>query len=89
MSIFSLQPSNQTTIGLSAVRPQIQMSTTPQMRVIAHPGTAIGTPARPAQPIQHRIVTVSNVSSILFYGFILIYKEIIVNYLSHKFIKIL
>ncbi|XP_075229727.1 transcription initiation factor TFIID subunit 4-like isoform X2 [Lycorma delicatula] len=52
------QPANQTTVGLSAVRPQVQMTTTPQMRVIAHPGTTLGsTTTRPAQPIQHRIVT--------------------------------
>lgn len=47
--------------GAQTVRPQVQMTTTPQMRVIAHPvpTTVPGTPTRPGtQSVQHRFVTV-------------------------------
>lgn len=46
--------------GAQTVRPQVQMTTTPHMRVIAHPvpTTVPGTPTRPGtQSVQHRIVT--------------------------------
>lgn len=71
----SVQSSMTMTSSGGVVRPQVQMSTTPQMRVITHPPNAAPNPtttapARPPaatlqqqQPIQHRIVTPMRVPS--------------------------